>query len=483
MASTAKTPSPIPHRAADCCSERGCDSGLKNKYYMGKRLTPDSFRIEQEYGTTRRRLLNRAMHGWGVVYGFDIKVTPPGDACKPALTIQPGLALDKCGRELVQMTSLTIALEGLMKLGELVITAGERGGSARTAEVDTTRSATAPECWLLSAHYAEKDIDPVQATSTCNCDHLQWDHACETVRYSLRQVDCHKCCDDFKCELNCDCIAEAGHCDDADCVGRRGGCRCLCEHLARLTPAADCICLSEIEEPCGHAQVDIRHGVPLACITLRREEGGAVAIDNVDTCGPRRLVKHNDLLFDLIRGCDLTHIADIGWARWHRSDDPVPFSEFAEAFGEAPAGQVNCITNMFSIRFSRPVRKSTLRADCFVMTALIREHEGGWWETFRIPIVGLYSPGPDDDKLTREVRVVVPGKWIVEAIKGPYKRFHDPETVVEIEIHGDFIIDCNGQAVDANAVGVRAAPTGNGTPGGTFRSSFRVAQPPTDRNH
>ena len=46
------------------------------------------------------------------------------------------------------------------------------------------------------------------------------------------------------------------------------------------------------------------------------------------------------------------------------------------------------------------------------------------------------------------------------------------EHAVEIEVRGDFIVDCNGQPVDANAVGLSPAPTGNGTPGGTFLSSL-----------
>ena len=48
---------------------------------------------------------------------------------------------------------------------------------------------------------------------------------------------------------------------------------------------------------------------------------------------------------------------------------------------------------------------------------------------------------------------------------------------VEIEIRGDYIVDCNGQTVDANAVGLSPSPTGNGTPGGTFLSTFRVHHP------
>ena len=52
--------------------------------------------------------------------------------------------------------------------------------------------------------------------------------------------------------------------------------------------------------------------------------------------------------------------------------------------------------------------------------------------------------------------------------------FNQTRRTVEIEIRGDFIVDCNGQTVDANAIGLSPAPTGNGTPGGTFFSTFRV---------
>jgi hypothetical protein len=48
--------------------------------------------------------------------------------------------------------------------------------------------------------------------------------------------------------------------------------------------------------------------------------------------------------------------------------------------------------------------------------------------------------------------------------------------LVEIEVRGDLIIDCNGQTVDANPAGPVGTPSGNGAPGGTFLSSFIVAQ-------
>jgi hypothetical protein len=44
---------------------------------------------------------------------------------------------------------------------------------------------------------------------------------------------------------------------------------------------------------------------------------------------------------------------------------------------------------------------------------------------------------------------------------------------VYVTIKCEFLLDCNGQAVDGNHIGGRR-PTGNGTPGGTFESWFTV---------
>src|SRR5829696_6003532 len=94
---------------AECCADLKCETGLRNKYFEGKRLTADSFRIEQKYAIERRRLLNRAIHGWGVVYGYGIDLQKPQDANADTppcgLKITAGLALDQCGRELLETGS------------------------------------------------------------------------------------------------------------------------------------------------------------------------------------------------------------------------------------------------------------------------------------------------------------------------------------------------------------------------------------------
>src|SRR4029079_3907982 len=146
---------------AGCCPDDECGicgGSLKNNYYAGKRLTPDTFRVEQRYHVERRRLLNRAIHGWGVVYGYPItahtrdmrksstRERPRRDPCdrrddeprdtrdgvtRPLkiqdglardprngvtrrLKIEDGLALDTCGRELLQVVCTMVALDDVL---------------------------------------------------------------------------------------------------------------------------------------------------------------------------------------------------------------------------------------------------------------------------------------------------------------------------------------------------------------------------------
>ncbi|MGZ5442166.1 MAG: hypothetical protein ACXW5U_10620 [Thermoanaerobaculia bacterium] len=430
-----------PATKAECCSDLQNESGCRNNYFDGKRLTTDSFRVEQRYLLERRHLLNRAIYGWGVVYGFSVS----GQSGR--LKIGPGLALDECGRELLEVEGQEFAFEDLLDENE----------------APTTNDAG---CWLLTAHYAEQLTGPVPVTDSCRCEHTEFERTCETVRYSLRPIPCDECCRKFECELKCDCPAESC-CHKADTHGR-GGCRCLCDSLTGLKIDVECGPLRETDEPCGKVRVDVRHGVPLACVKLVSDAAGRRM--EIDDCGPRRLVKRNDLLFDLIRGCDLTRICDIGWKDWHRGE--VSFEDFSDFFGPKGYEKPEYLTR-FSVEFSRPVRKDTLLPDCFAMTVMSRDREGDWWQASRVPIVKVDT---GLEELVRRAAIVVGGAWVEDGLRGRSTVFLESVTYVEIEVRGDFIVDCNGQAVDANAVGLSAVPTGNGTSGGTFVSSFQVAR-------
>ena len=465
---------------AECCTDLDCKSGLRNNYFEGKRLSADSFKVEQAYGLERRRLINRAVHGWGVVYGYAIAVEPPDGSRRNRrgiLDIGGGLAFDKCGRELLE-TGRPVRLEELIVIDAdgVPIDPGaafsKAGNSARHHKDNSPR-----ECWLLRAHYAEQSVDHVGVEEACHCKHEEWDRTCETVRYSLERVSCDECCIEPECELTCDC--GSGPCCDPSQTEtgvrpKRGGCQCLCTHLIKL-PQPTCGPLCLIEEPCAVIGVDLKNGVPLACIHLiwdARCDDWSLGLE-VEPCGPRPLVKRNDLLFDLIRGCDLTRISEISWKKWHRLE--IDFDEFSKAFGPEDRNRPAYETT-FAVTFSRPVKKGTVLTDCFAITIMCDERRDGWWEPFRVPIARVdttHAPGDPADHI-RTATIVVDGPWVEDGLRGARTHFLGRETVVEIEIRGDFIIDCNGQAVDANAVGLSPCPTGNGTPGGTFLSSFRV---------
>jgi len=442
------------NKPSECCTDVECKCSCRNNYFDGKRLTTDSFRVEQRYLLERRRLLNRSVLGWGVVYGFAVSGTAE------RLTIGAGLALDECGRELVQCGERQVAVKD-------ILVADDQGAVSdlNKAAVIWTGSSPPPEkvCWLLSAHYAEELSGPVTVKDGCSCEHEEWERTCETVRYSLKQIMCGDCCHANECKLHCDC--GTGPCCGDKAAGvdqppKRGGCRCLCDYLTSREPGPDCCPLTEVDEACGRVRVDLRNGVPLACVNLLTGE--------IDACGPRQLVKGNDLLFDLIQGCDLTRIIKYGWEEWHRRprENAVTFKDFSEALGPDGKDQDKYITKSFWVAFSRPVRKSSLLPDCFAITAMNMEREGGWWPVTRAPIVELdtkdttnFPPQKDDPPdCVRGATVVVDGAWLEDAVRGRKSIFIDSDTYIEIEVRGKFIVDCNGQPI-----------------GDTFLSTFWIA--------
>ena len=512
--------SPSRPTRAECCTESECESSVRNHYFVGKRLTPDAFRVEQRYLLERRHLINRSVIGWGVVYGYPVKPAAPAkyEAKRETgrLSIGSGFALDEAGRELLQTDSIELQVADMILL--------DAHGRRAAPHQEPPRG-----CWLLRVHYAERDMGPTAVVDPCSCEHHEWDRICETVRYSLSPIDCEHCCRPPECGLHCGCgtgpccreerehhrdeehepregrrdheerdeperFEQREECGrehpgdepprdaEPDCNPvRRGGCQCLCDYLSELDCEPDCEKLCVIEEPCARIRVDLDNGVPLACVKLEVDECGCWYFsEEIEACGPRRLVKRNDVLFDLIRGCDLTRICRIGWAAWHRARDPVPWPEFSRSFGDSgPEGRY--VTADYWVEFSRPVRADTVRADCFAMTVLVPQDEGGWLTPLRVPIVGVDTnegaPGIPAGHVTRAT-IVVDSGWVDDAVRARRTVFADDLTLVEIEVLGDYFVDCNGQTIDANVIGLAAAPTGKGVPGDRLISKFAVEARP-----
>lgn len=110
----------------------------RNQYFYGKLLSVDDFQTEQKYMNDKRRMINRFLHGCGVVCGLNVVQV---DDC--TLSLETGLALDFAGREIVVDTPVTKKLSMI------------EGFDAYTEEDEDN------SYLYLCIEYAEYDKDPV----------------------------------------------------------------------------------------------------------------------------------------------------------------------------------------------------------------------------------------------------------------------------------------------------------------------------------
>lgn len=77
----------------------------RNRYFYGKLLTVRDFESEQKYFNDKRRLLNRLVHGSGVVSGMQVVAVDD-----KTISVEMGVALDYAGREIVIPSPVTLKL-------------------------------------------------------------------------------------------------------------------------------------------------------------------------------------------------------------------------------------------------------------------------------------------------------------------------------------------------------------------------------------
>ena len=109
----------------------------RNRYFYGKLLTVRDFEVEQRYHSSKRALLNRLVHGSGVVCGLGVTASD-----ESTLMIESGMALDYQGREIVLLETLFRKLQML------------EGQETLAGRKDA----------YLCLSYAEEDVEPVNAT-------------------------------------------------------------------------------------------------------------------------------------------------------------------------------------------------------------------------------------------------------------------------------------------------------------------------------
>lgn len=109
----------------------------RSRYFYGKLLTVDDFETEQKYMNDKRRMINRFLHGSGVVCGMNVVRVDDR-----TISVEMGLALDFAGREIVVDAPIIRKLDMIDGYDE---SAGEDG------------------YLYLCIEYAEQETEPVHS--------------------------------------------------------------------------------------------------------------------------------------------------------------------------------------------------------------------------------------------------------------------------------------------------------------------------------
>jgi len=88
------------HHGHDYRPTRDLKAAVRNNYFYGKLLDVFHLEMEQEYFNSKRWLLNRLVTGPGVVCGLRVELTDD----EKNVVVLPGLAIDRCGREIIVPT-------------------------------------------------------------------------------------------------------------------------------------------------------------------------------------------------------------------------------------------------------------------------------------------------------------------------------------------------------------------------------------------
>lgn len=98
-------------KTRQCTNKEECGHNhfKRARYFHGMLLGDQDFKDEQNYHLEKRRLLNRTLHGWGVVCGLQLKKKEG-----TLVEVSDGLALDCWGREILICDKLTIDVEKLL---------------------------------------------------------------------------------------------------------------------------------------------------------------------------------------------------------------------------------------------------------------------------------------------------------------------------------------------------------------------------------
>lgn len=430
----------------------------RNNYYTGKLLTERELTAEQRYHADKLRLHHMGLHGWGAVCG--LKVVPHPNCPSLYLMVEPGLAIGGDGREIYIRSGVQVPLPKAPPAPA----AGDPCPPEYSAPAPTS-SAQAPAATSTSAApAAPTGAAPAtpQGAVPATCPDTS------ELYVRLRYVECDteftpapfdecscngdgekpsRVVESFAIDLLGDKPTDWGEIAESldDCVAE-------CEDLYGEA-------LSGCPKPCWPPYI------PLA-VVHNYTPGAAVTPEMIDNaCRPilpstRRLDQVVRCILDKLPVRTTTRIRDFNWTH----DLYCSCGDFHRWFIEDHHGPRH-----FEVAFSAPVVAACLTPLVFQATVVRhdRGHEAGG---FVEAVPASVWAEPDGSKFYLRID----RKFAERCLRGV--RFD-----LYLTLHCDVVVDGSGVPVDGELLGrlegqapVFRAPTGDGIPGGTFKSWIRV---------
>ena len=91
----------MPHTTEGAAPGKNAVRTTRLRWFTGRFMTARDLTDEQEYHLDRHRLHNRLLHGWGTVCGLEVRQHDRVDCAHEWVWVQPGIAIDCRGREIV----------------------------------------------------------------------------------------------------------------------------------------------------------------------------------------------------------------------------------------------------------------------------------------------------------------------------------------------------------------------------------------------